>query len=58
MMYAIGDHVQYKQVHGVIRFISEQYLSILVNNPDHKSKECRVVVFHRDWDDITYYGKK
>lgn len=58
MMYAIGDHVQYKNVNGLIRFISEQYLSIMVNNPDHKSKECRVIVFHRDWDDITYYGKK
>lgn len=58
MMYAIGDHVQYKHIHGVIRFISEQYLSILVNNPDHKAHECRVVVFHRDWEDITYYGKK
>jgi hypothetical protein len=58
MMYAIGDHVQYKHVHGPVRFICDQYLTIMVNNPDHKAQECRVIVFHRDWDDITHYGIK
>ena len=57
-MYAIGDHVQYKHAHGIVRFICDQYLTIMVNNPDHKAQECRVIVFHRDWDDITHYGIK
>lgn len=57
-MYAIGDHVQYKNSHGIVKFICDQYLSIMVNNPDHKSKECRVIVFHNQWNDITHYGIK
>jgi hypothetical protein len=57
-MYSLGDHVQYKHVHGPIRFICDQYLSIMVNNPEHKSYECRVIVFHNQWNDITYYGIK
>jgi hypothetical protein len=58
MMYAIGDHVQYRDMHGVIRFICDQSLSIMVNHPDHKSQECRVVVPLSEWKYIVLHGDK
>jgi len=53
MPYAIGEYVQYKHVRGFIRFICDQCLTIMINQPDHKSKECRVVVWPSDYHRIT-----
>jgi hypothetical protein len=58
MMYAIGDHVQYKNIHGPIRFICEDYMTVQVNNPKHKAYECRVVVPLCDWNKLEIYGEK
>ena len=58
MMYAIGDHVQYKNIHGIVRFICDESLSILVNDPKHKALECRVVVPHCEWHLVQVYGEK
>lgn len=58
MMYAIGDHVQYNNVHGTVKFICDQYLSIMVNNPENRAQECRVIVYYSDWKHIVLHGNK
>jgi hypothetical protein len=45
-----GTTVSYKKVTGVIAFVCEQSISILVHKGWHKSHDVRVVVHSSDFD--------
>ena len=49
-MFAEGTTVSYKQIKGVIAFVGEQTVSILVHKGSHKSHDVRVVVHNSDFD--------
>jgi len=44
VVFVEGTTVSYKHVTGVIAFVSEQSISILVHKGRHRSKDVRVVV--------------
>ena len=49
-MFAEGTTVSYKKIKGVIAFVGEQTVSILVHKGSHKSHDVRVVVHNSDFD--------
>lgn len=49
MLLSEGDSVKYKNVDGVIAFVSDHSISILVRQGKHRSKDVRVVVYHSDF---------
>jgi hypothetical protein len=50
MVFAEGTTVSYKKITGVIAFVSEQTISILVNKGKHRSHDVRVVVYNDDFN--------
>ena len=51
-MFKEGDHVEYKTVKGMIVFICEFSLSILVGDEFPKRHQTRVVVYSHEWDSV------
>ena len=49
MMLVEGTTVSYKKITGVIAFVCEQSISILVSRGKHRSHEVRVVVYNSDF---------
>jgi hypothetical protein len=49
MVFAEGTTVTYKSITGVIAFVCEQSVSILVSRGKHRSHEVRVVVYNSDF---------
>ena len=50
MVFVEGTTVSYKKVTGVIAFVSEQSISILVSKGQHKAQDVRVVVYRSDFN--------
>lgn len=50
MVFAEGTTVAYKSITGVIAFVTEQSISILVRKGKHKSQDVRVVVYNSDFN--------
>jgi len=50
MILTEGTTVSYKKITGVIAFVSEQSISILVNRGKHKAQDVRVVVYRGDFN--------
>ena len=50
MVFVEGTTVSYKQIKGVIAFVCEQSISILVHKGRHKSHDVRVVVYPSDFN--------
>jgi len=50
MMLVEGTTVSYKKVTGVIAFVSDQSISILVSKGKYKSQDVRVVVYRGDFN--------
>jgi len=50
MVFVEGTSVSYKSITGVIAFVTEQSISILVRKGKHKSQDVRVVVYHSDFN--------
>jgi len=50
MILTEGTTVSYKSITGVIAFVSEQSISILVNKGKHRSHDVRVVVYRSDFN--------
>ena len=48
-MFVEGSTVNYKHITGVIAFVCEQSVSILINKGSHRSNEVRVVVHYSDF---------
>jgi hypothetical protein len=49
MVFVEGTTVSYKRVTGVVAFVCEQSISILVSRGKHRSHEVRVVVYNSDF---------
>jgi hypothetical protein len=49
MVFVEGTTVSYKKITGVIAFVCEQSISILVSRGKHRSHEVRVVVYNSDF---------
>ena len=49
MVFTEGTTVSYKHLTGVIAFVCEQSVSILINKATHRANEVRVVVHHSDF---------
>jgi len=50
MVFVEGTTVSYKKITGVIAFVSEQSISILVSKGQHKAQDVRVVVYRSDFN--------
>ena len=50
MLLSEGVSVKYKGMDGVIAFVSDHSISILVRQGRHKSQDVRVVVYHSDFN--------
>lgn len=50
MVFVEGTSVTYKKITGVIAFVSEQSISILVSRGKHKAQDVRVVVYRSDFN--------
>jgi len=50
MILTEGTTVSYKKVTGVIAFVSDQSISILVSKGKHKAQDVRVVVYRGDFN--------
>ena len=57
-MFVEGSTVAYKQIKGVIAFVSEHCVSILVHKGWHKSHDVRVVVYPSDFNLIQLLEEK
>jgi len=58
MLFAEGETVKYKEVVGVVTFICDHSLSILVMKGKHRSQDVSVVVNKSDFDNITKLTEK
>jgi hypothetical protein len=52
MLLSEGDTVKYKNIEGVVAFICDYSLSILVNKGQSKVQDVRVVVYKSDFKKI------
>ena len=50
MLLSEGVSVKYKGMDGVIAFVSDHSISILVSQGKHKSQDVRVVVYRSDFN--------
>jgi hypothetical protein len=58
MIFAEGTEVIYKDLSGVIAFSSEQSISILVREGNHKSQDVRIVVYQSDFNQVVFADGK
>ena len=49
MLLSEGVSVKYKGMDGVIAFVSDHSISILIRQGKHKSKDVRIVVYRSDF---------
>jgi hypothetical protein len=47
-----GESVIYKGLKGVIAFVCEKSVSILISKGEHRSHDVRIVVYQSNFDDI------
>ena len=47
-----GTEVTYKNLSGVVAFVSNQYISILISHGKHRSQDVKIVVHHSDFKNI------
>jgi len=50
MVFAEGTTVSYKSITGVIAFVTEQSISILIRKGQHRAQDVRVVVYPSDFN--------
>lgn len=52
MTFTEGLLVKYKEHTGVVRFISNQYITICVQTYDHKVRDVCLLVYANEWNNI------
>lgn len=57
-MFIEGEYVTYKQLEGIIAFVSEKSISILVSRGTHRSQDVRVVVYQSDFKNVFRQNSK
>jgi len=50
MVFVEGTSVSYKSITGVIAFVTEHSISILIKRGQHKAQDVRVVVYRSDFN--------
>lgn len=58
MVFTKGLTVNYKSVTGVIDFITEKSISILICKGKHKSQDVKIVVYASDFNKIELLSEK
>jgi len=53
MLLSEGDSVKYKDIEGVVAFICDYSLSILIKKGQHRAQDVCVVVHKSDFKDIS-----
>ena len=53
MLLSEGELVKYKEIEGVVAFVCDYSLSILVKKGQHKAQDVHVVVYKQDFKNIT-----
>jgi len=64
-LFSVGDNVEWNDHKGVIRFISERYITICVKtypnddpNALTKEREVCLLCFNEDWKNVQVYDNK
>lgn len=57
-MFVEGDYVSYKSIKGIVSFINDLSISILVRKGKHKSQDVKVVVYRSDFKNVIHEGGK
>lgn len=57
-MFAEGEYVSYKSIKGIIAFVTDQSISIMVRKGKHKSHDVRVVVYQSDFKHVIRADEK
>lgn len=57
-MFAEGEYVSYKSVKGIIAFVTDQSISIMVRKGKYKSHDVRVIVHKSDFKDVIREDEK
>lgn len=53
IQFSEGVYVQYKNHTGVITFVADHFLSIMIHEfPQEPSRNVKLVVHHSDWKNI------
>lgn len=58
MLFSEGETVKYKEVMGVITFVCDHTLSILIAKGKHRSQDVCVVVHKSDFKNISKLTEK
>ena len=58
MTFIEGTEVTYKNISGVIAFVTEKSISILVSKGKHRSQDVKVVVYQSGFKDIVLLNEK
>lgn len=55
MIYAEGTQVYYKNFLGVVSFVCDKYICVLVKKGNHKSHDVNVLVYRDQFDMLRLY---
>lgn len=58
MLLSEGDSVKYKEIEGVVTFMSDHFISILVRQGKHRSQDVKVIVYKQDFNKVIVLGEK
>lgn len=58
MVFSEGLSVSYKNINGVIDFVSDTSISILVVKGEHRSKDVKIVVYKSEFRNVNILGEK
>lgn len=53
-----GESVIYKGIKGVVAFVCEKSVSILISRGEHRSQDVKIVVYQANYDDIICLDEK
>lgn len=51
-MFVENNEVYYKEIYGIISFVSDTSISILIKRGKHRSQDVNLVVYKSDWRNI------
>lgn len=57
-MFVEGDLVTYKDLNGVVAFVCDYSISILIKKGEHKVQDVKVVVYRHDFNQVYYLDEK
>jgi hypothetical protein len=58
MIFIEGTEVAYKNISGVVVFVTEKSISILVSKGKHRSKDVKVVVHQSEFKNVVLLNEK